>query len=1306
MKKNLKIASLFIIAIAFMFCFINSSNAEACDGIRCATGDKHGLITVHGNSDVYDVSSFNGTKKTYKIAPGLRAYKYAGVSRCVGGSCTGDAQFNVFYDMASALYCLDAHKDGNSTLSAWRFLGAGDQGSGVESYDQALLYILSQGNQAFVSNAEYFSKLIAIRAITATWGFFGNDGYNYTYRKDLWAVYGTTANFLSNSYTLTLYNQVNELLGKKGGHLNPVNTIRNSSAGYYFTGGTINTGHELYNGALQAAINYLQNSGTEVSVTGNYATETEKETTNDAGVAVEKNIVHTFKVKGFEKSGASIIVNQPTLDAEQKHTGVTAPMITSIKVNGKEIGPSAVGQNIIPLSGISFENEVTIEVTVNIKGQKSDEMGVGVETMKCGQQPIKYHLKIDYDAKVERTLSGKLGTIWYSGSQRSQRYVGIENRVLAEGESTTTGGKGSFENVPEVQLIPPCDCNDLEKACEKEAKETDSFDGPACQELNESNCGECSKLKIQCDIDKDSEACEEMYEYCDVTCYTQPLEFDCCDYTGDKPTLIVEGDNIPVNLNGPDNPYGCFVKGIDKQKKGTVSEDDPSYEAPGYSTAEGTKDDTEKNTYTLTKNKYCVISCKEDYAMSLPTAKQVNAGRYFTFKAQVTGTKSCYSNSIDIDQFNDDMERLVDDMERAVNQYIKYRFAIEYINSDDGMVPTYTHRISTGGCPGCGSTDPWLGVQRNISVPHFEISTEKSSNGLVTIKNINYISEKNAGNYKNEDGSTPYIYQFMKDYQVSSVDDVKDIVENGKTGDGIVDGGVDGTCTQCTLPPPGGGTSSTYATHGEPGKKDVVTKHLELYEEYWQKEYERLRELLEKLQQDFDNCSNDSWSSHLHYDPILYYNYEESYVEKYYNDDKDRILDSTKGEEETNRWYCGKDQLTGSYDKSNCKSNTEDRNTASINRLLCNLTDDQKIGSDMCKTDQKVLPAIQYVSESSTITANYKPKVLFYQIHDSAEILGVKQAEGRDDVTPVTDKEGTGGLPVSRNTERGIYKYTINFTNLGEFYDETCKKGDCKLGRLIGDKDNAVMNSESEEFGKFVEKETSVAVYSCSYLVNMKNTEGYVCDFRQECTDDCITDCIGPNCEEACKGVNCVADCVGLGCIYDVEAGSTFTERTVSLSVLFPNDTLSPNWNRDNTKADTTINEIEGKDMTVFEETPILSIKLSGSDARKIKAYNEANIPSSDAEGNTWDLDLETLGGYSNKTLDCYALSEYQEVACYSSFIDDVLDGKYGSIVNKNSLIANEKYRTHSDVTGAEGEYFEKWSGAVSEKEMIGPAWK
>ena len=468
-----------------------------------------------------------------------------------------------------------------------------------------------------------------------------------------------------------------------------------------------------------------------------------------------------------------------------------------------------------------------------------------------------------------------------------------------------------------------------------------------------------------------------------------------------------------------------------------------------------------------------------------------------------------------------------------------------------------------------------------------------------------------------------------------------------------------------------------------------------------EKKLQDAQEAFENVIKEYNKCSE--WETELQYDeenPHVYYDYEESYLDDFYNGYGD--MTEVISNKNTSEWYCNSSvSSNGSENQAQLSSS----GSSGINYESCSLrtpSSSKYTGVyytyctvNSCKEETRDISDARYKKVTSSVEADYVPATLFYNIYPSGEITD----ESADNNVALENS-----LPVSLNTKRGIYKYTVNIDSLGEFYENGSafdNPSNGEPGRLIASNrdDNSVINKD--DYGEFVDENGTVQ-YACSYLVNMGITDGdtIVCDFDTECTgDDCIADCIGPNCDYECDGDDCIADCIGAGCIYDSDAGTSLIERVVSLSNLFPDGTNSYNWNRDaNDKAATTIDEIQDAGNAIYEEEPIFSVTITPSVARAIKQYND---------------DAEAHGGYSNSTLSCYALDGYEEIACYSSFITGLLEGRVEydgvdyinniDVVNDRSLIMGNNYRTVRDDNT---EYFTTWSGGISEEDMIGPSWK
>lgn len=644
--------------------------------------------------------------------------------------------------------------------------------------------------------------------------------------------------------------------------------------------------------------------------------------------------------------------------------------------------------------------------------------------------------------------------------------------------------------------------------------------------------------------------------------------------------------------------------------------------------------------------------------MTMPTAKLVNAGRYFTFKASVKGEKICYTNTInkgDTDTEGSYVYDIANAQVAMINAYNEFRkweeLAKAPIEEIDGTYAT-NPSCSSNGCSVVTSTGeykPTMEVEGTVSDWQTVTNINKSTGEVTTSSGANNVADSSvhqelvgqntyncSGSYRDSEGNTHPCNSSATYY--TGFEEVKSVAE--------------------------------YKAELE-GKREAARGALKAAKEA----YEAIIEM-------FHDCTNDSWSSEMNYDPDVYYDYEESYLTDMYNDrgEMDRTINSESTDEQ---WFCIGDIGDENYEVCNGQQ-LSSRDATFVQRSYWVCEDEKR-----CHTEDRSyyynISDADYLKKTSKNEVSYVPSTLFYNVYPSGEIVDRDEGESRKDTVALENK-----LPVSLSTERGIYKYTVNMGNLGEYYDQP---QDGNLGRLIDGEDsgnNPVINKQ--DYTDYVNEEGYVE-YACSYLVNMGITDAdtIICDFDTICTgDDCIADCIGPNCDYECDGEDCIADCIGAGCIYDVDAGSSMIERVVSLNNLFPNGTDSYNWNRDeNEKAATTIDEIQEAGNSVYDADPILSVTITPDVNRAIKAYNDEH------EGSN--------GGYSNSTLDCYDLGGYQEIACYSSFIGDILNGTYGEVVNDRSLILGNNYRTVGDNNT---EYFTLWNGTISETDMLGPSWK
>ncbi len=1235
MKKKLTYASLLLITLIAGFGFKLNVHA-ACEGYSdyntCRNGTMHGDIVVGGYGQGLYASGVTRINKS------LEDYYYTSVGVTAYFNRTGNFIYSGYIqsNMAYRLYCLDAQYVGTNPLYASRFLLNTNSDITIQAMDVALLSILTGngGTGTLVSStrgADYWARLLAMRAIVATFGM--HNSASGTYNSAYYAALTATNTFLSHSDTAAARNELVSALNALGKTITPVTSF-SGHPNYYFSGTPVTTAEAYYVAALRDAAEYVRNysEGGNVDTTTTLPVSTEIETTEDSvGTMVERDVTHTIIVSGLTNNGSdTFTIDGITMDHVPEGLDY---YVKSIKIGDYlEYETTNAGQDIAQLFGVNllgggseydFTEPTEITLTVHFEGFVESDY---YDTLSCGDSEIEYSINGSYSTEIQNKYSGYVATIWYSGTSQKQRYLGIE----PAGDNQESSGLATWSSPYSTRLIEACDCDDLIEACLAEVNQTGSLSGTACQELFAADCGECAELEVECAAGN-QDACREYGEVCEVECGTTVDTFNCCDANNN---LIVSPlDDWEVNITGPENVRACFVDQIDGQAEANGD--------AGASTIAGATDEM-GNSYTLEQNKYCAVSCKEDYLMTMPTAKLVNAGRYFTFKAAVEGTKTCYTNTIAREQYNEDMADIQSRIIDKYNEYLNWATALDNISENDRQYSGWQCCTAlTGECFGCWAKGFYVdGYYDRIT---YDVDEDT---GIVEIDRRPTATRIGVYDVYNDDGLFQRVYG----------------------------------------PGDDGGSSSSSCDHdcsAVPGDEDTLRENITTLMDTALRELNQLVEDRNEIIAMYDDCTN--WDTELNYNPEVYYDYEESYLADFYNNygTMSSVVDGPNNSE----WYCNiagvqnridyPDLVGTSYDACDGSTSSSNRKTT-FDYVICT--------EDGCDTQEFQVSDARYKKLTSEVDATYLPDTLFYNIYPTGEITDTPG----DNTVAIEN-----GLPVSLSTRRGIYKYTVNMTDLGEYYDQA---QDDNLGRLIGGND-AVINQD--DYGEFVDENGTVQ-YACSYLVNMGITDGdtIVCDFDTECTgDDCIADCIGPNCDYECDGDDCIADCIGAGCIYDSDAGTSLIERVVSLSNLFPDGTNSYNWNRDaNDKAATTIDEIQDAGNAIYEEEPIFSVTITPSVARAIKQYND---------------DAEAHGGYSNSTLSCYALDGYEEIACYSSFITGLLEGRVEydgvdyinniDVVNDRSLIMGNNYRTVRDDNT---EYFTTWSGGISEEDMIGPSWK
>jgi hypothetical protein len=136
-------------------------------------------------------------------------------------------------------------------------------------------------------------------------------------------------------------------------------------------------------------------------------------------------------------------------------------------------------------------------------------------------------------------------------------------------------------------------------------------------------------------------------------CKPNVINAECSDPGYSTNFDILEGYEVDDECNQKSNVLGCVVNGQD---------------AAG-------------NPYVVMQNKYCTVSCKEDYNFTFPGNKGVVNGGYFTLSAKINGKKTCYTSRINTDLF---LQNYCESAKETVAAYNEIQKINEYLKITKG----------------------------------------------------------------------------------------------------------------------------------------------------------------------------------------------------------------------------------------------------------------------------------------------------------------------------------------------------------------------------------------------------------------------------------------------------------------------------------------------------------------------------------------------------------------------------------------------------------------------------------------------
>lgn len=770
-----------------------------------------------------------------------------------------------------------------------------------------------------------------------------------------------------------------------------------------------------------------------------------------------------------------------------------------------------------------------------------------------------------------------------------------------------------------------------------------------------------------CDIDitqfQDVEEVEEyFYNYCDVACFKSPkltpgdpsfdkdefLNAGCCGQLAvDDPiyeeycTFDCIKTYLPNVCDDSGEPVEAYVKeGIEKAT-GEVNYNLCVTDMRNNIPANAPKKDAAGNTYRMPlpsdtenkKNRYCSVSCIEDWEFTLPGSQHdIQAGTYFMLSAKMKGTRTCVTTNIKYDSKDENgyfVHDLKDLNEQIVEAYNTWRAYYETKKQVDAAAPILGKATcSIGGSSCCEST---CGSNENSCC----------DNGC------DGDSGEETCDHKDTPGGTFTGYEYHRDTdsvtsESMSFDggywgETKDV--NGSCCDNL-------SCSDMECIP--WNQSSNYNT---------LVNNLSTAAQRFNDLVEERKEIMNEIRE----CS--SWKNEYEFDPIISYAYEEDYYMSTFIKENNYFI-AQVGEDEMKAdadapLYCQDEHADDYYE---CQgSSASSSQFESWNVAACTLSESG------CQDDFQDFPKNQNIKLQESRASLYKPYTVFYTKHPTGEVTG-EAVDIEDDYIEAGKITRLGRvMPVRITTPKGVYNFKFAFNQIGQFNDIDDRAGTDEkenLGRLMNYTNNnssVVSEDDTEENPLNVEPIVTVnskfindkrSVFDAMGLLPL-----YVCTY--EIYED-VCKCCGEDDFEIEGDVGTVGGNkppTGMG-IND-EGYLTYYYRSVSLNDMFPNSSgggsltgsrpAGSNWTND--KGQQAYNAITAAGEFAYEE-PEYSYLLTPSATAKIRNYNRVQ---------------EALGGFADFGLSC---NEYG-YDCTSMFLDDFDDivGEDATLVRDNTFV-------------------------------------
>lgn len=654
----------------------------------------------------------------------------------------------------------------------------------------------------------------------------------------------------------------------------------------------------------------------------------------------------------------------------------------------------------------------------------------------------------------------------------------------------------------------------------------------------------------------------------------------CCDEPDADPKWCPVKDDVCVQVNwnlvcGADGEVYQIHEGI-SQKTGKLD----------YKNCIINNTDPAENTYNIIKNRYCTISCKEDWEFQMPgDLGEHKAGTYMILAGtvgghslRVKGSRSCVAGNGSVQTaeneittnyaggngyFQRDLYEVDKQIVSALNQYSEaaaqvYMWETNYSESNLEV------KVDCGGTCSDGSKH---------SPHHAEASITQRK---IAFGSMNY-------NYVEFDPQSSYDTNGKLGASELPVKIVSKTTTPKCTTCGHIDSEGDGDCR--------GNCSVTPHTAEEDYDIDAWKSQMSSAKSRYNQLVAQRQEMID----DITECN--TWQNNFKYEPEISYMYQEhDYMNQLQGNNKFQIIGGgTPGVSGGETSYRDQESKRDDYSQMSGGSQGSAYQQGNTNNIFTCTLDDKAQGKfiSSCNDNHQKMYYSSSILLEKQAEYSYEIKGRWYTIHDSGSAMyssSEDAGDATDDKTTMIGISGTpkGGdgkvLPISENTQPGDYKYQLRFVDVGQYNE---KPDNQTLGRLIGGDDKshtgrksvfaALKGYKNMNTGGLISGELD-QTYECAYHIVNKNP----CASKIKTEIISLLDC--PD------GYRCSGYGNDSGYI-DVTGDVSFFVSTRSNNNLSPNRPLASNWQTE--EGQKAKEEIESLGDEVFAKDPQYSVTIS-----------------------------------------------------------------------------------------------------------------